>query len=320
MTSDLIPRVILQPIPNEVAAHSGAQEPHPATADTVRVRKRKATSFSTIRPAELVIRYILLIIVLLIAIAPFLWELSTSLKGPGESVTTAVPRFIPEHPTFESYIRVISLVPVIQYVINSLAVAAMGIFGNVIFASLAGFALARMQFRGKKYVVGFILAALILPAEATIVSQFVLITKMGLADTLVGVALPGFVSILNVLLMYNAFRMIPEEIDQAAVIDGATSLQRLWHVGLPSVKGTVAVIIIFAFIGAWDDFLWPLIVLTTSSKFTLTVGLQYLAGTFSSDPRAVAAGVMIAFIPLVIFFATLQRHFFKGVEEGGVKG
>jgi len=146
------------------------------------------------------------------------------------------------------------------------------------------------------------------------------VRSLGLADTLLGVALPGMIATLNVLLMFNAFRQLPEEIDQAAIIDGATSWQRLWLISPPAVRGTIAVVAIFSFIGAWDDFLWPLIALTTPDRFTLTVGLQYLAGTFSNDPRMVAAGVMIAFVPIAVLFAALQRHFFKGVEEGGVKG
>lgn len=152
------------------------------------------------------------------------------------------------------------------------------------------------------------------------VANFVTVRDLGLADSLVGVGLPGMVGALNVLLMWNAFRVIPKEIDEAAIVDGANVWQRLVKISLPAVRGTIAVIAIFAFIGAWDDFLWPLIILTSPEKFTLTVGLQYLAGTFSNNPRLIAAGTMIAFIPIVIVFASLQRYFFKGVEEGGVKG
>lgn len=290
-----------------------------ATRDT-RTPRRRSRAFGTLRPGERIARYALLIVVLFISIGPFLWQLSTSLKSTGEDIYTRIPQLWPSQPTLDNYARVMDAIPVWQFIGNSLFVAALAVGGNVVFSTLAGFALSRLRFRGRKVVIGLFLATLILPAEATIIANFVTIRNVGLADTLLGVALPGMVATLNVLLMYNAFRMLPDAIDHAAVIDGANALQRFWHVSLPSVRGTVAVIAIFSFIGAWDDFLWPLIVLTTPDQFTLTIGLQYLSGTFANDQRMIAAGSMIAFIPIAIVFAVLQRHFFKGVEEGGVKG
>lgn len=290
-----------------------------ATSDT-RTPRRRSRAFGTLRPGERIARYALLIVVLFISIGPFLWQLSTSLKSTGEDIYTRIPQLWPSQPTLDNYARVMDAIPVWQFIGNSLFVAALAVGGNVVFSTLAGFALSRLRFRGRKVVIGLFLATLILPAEATIIANFVTIRNVGLADTLLGVALPGMVATLNVLLMYNAFRMLPDAIDHAAVIDGANALQRFWHVSLPSVRGTVAVIAIFSFIGAWDDFLWPLIVLTTPDQFTLTIGLQYLSGTFANDQRMIAAGSMIAFIPIAIVFAVLQRHFFKGVEEGGVKG
>ncbi|XAS66851.1 carbohydrate ABC transporter permease [Micrococcaceae bacterium Sec5.7] len=288
-------------------------------ADAPRPRRRRRSFNSTSRQ-EIVLRYVLLVFILFICVGPFLWELSTSLKGAGEDIYTTTPSFIPEQPTLDNYTAVSNAIPVMGYIGNSLTVAALSITGNVFGATLAGFAMARLKFRFRKIVIGAFLATLVLPGEVTIVSQFVTIKDLGLADTLLGVALPGMIAALNVLLMYNAFRAIPEEIDQAAVMDGANVWQRLRFIGLPSVKGTLAVIIIFTFIGAWDDFLWPLIVLTDPQNFTLTIGLQYLASTFSTDQRLVAAGAMIAFIPVAVVFASLQRWFFKGVGEGAVKG
>lgn len=291
-----------------------------ATRERVEPRRRRRGGFGSMRPGEIVARYGLLVLVLFISIGPFLWQLSTSLKSTSEDIYTRIPQLWPSQPTLDNYTRVMDAIPVWQFIGNSLFVAVFAVGGNVVFSTLAGFALSRLRFRGRKIVIGLFLATLILPGEATIIANFVTIRNLGLADTLLGVALPGMVATLNVLLMYNAFRVLPEEIDQAAIIDGANALQRFWSVSLPSVKGTVAVIAIFSFIGAWDDFLWPLIVLTSPDQFTLTIGLQYLSGTFSNDQRMIAAGSMIAFVPIAIVFAVLQRHFFKGVEEGGVKG
>lgn len=283
-------------------------------------RKRSNLSFDSVSPGGKVVRYILMVVMLFVAIGPFLWQFSTSLKGPLEDLYSASITLIPEQPTLENYFKVWETIPVWKYIGNSLFVAALAVGGNVIFTTMAGFAVARMKFAGKGFVIGCFMGVLILPGEATIIAQFVTIKNLGLADQLLGVALPGMVGALNVLLMWNAFRMIPKEIDEAAVVDGASVWNRLISIHLPAVKGTMAVIAIFAFIGAWDDFLWPLIVLTSPERFTLTIGLEYLAGTFSTNQRLIAAGTMVAFIPIAILFASLQRYFFKGVEEGGVKG
>ncbi|MFJ4091130.1 carbohydrate ABC transporter permease [Kitasatospora sp. NPDC089913] len=281
---------------------------------------RRSRSFNTPSPAETALRYLLLLLVLLLVVGPFLWQLSTSLKGPTEDVWSATPRFLPDHPTFDNYLKVADTVPVWTYAANSLIVAAIAIIGNVVGCTLAGYALAKLRFRGARLVFGLLLATLILPGEATVVSQYVTVRSLGLADTLTGVALPGALAMLNVLLMRTAFATVPPELEQAALVDGANVRQRLWHIGLPNVRGMLSVIVIFTFIGAWDDFLWPLIVLNDPQKYTLTVGLQYLNGTFSANPRLIAAGTMIAFLPIVVVFAVCQRFFFKGVEEGAVKG
>ncbi|GAA4090380.1 carbohydrate ABC transporter permease [Nonomuraea soli] len=269
---------------------------------------------------EKLLRYGLLLFVLAITIGPFLLQLSTSLKGINEDIYTATPRLLPSEPTLDNYVQVMRTLPVLKYAANSLVVAAIVIVGNAVGATLAGYALARLRFRGGRLVFGAFVATLVLPEEVTIISKLVTIQSLGLADTLLGVALPGAIGMLNVLLMRTAFAAIPREMDEAAIVDGANAWQRFTRIGLPNVRGMLSVITIFAFIGAWDDFLWPLIVLTDPENLTLTVGLNYLNGTFSANPRLIAAGTMIAFIPIVIVFATLQRFFFRGVEEGAIKG
>jgi len=279
-----------------------------------------ARGFTTPSRREVVLRYALLVLVLGITLGPFLWQLSTSLKGAGEDIYTSNPSLLPSEPTLDNYVKAFESVPILGFAGNSLVVAGIVVVGNIVGATMAGYALARLRFRGVKLVMGAILLTMLLPGEATIVAQYLTIRQLGLADTLVGVALPGAIGMLNVLLMRTAFAAIPKELDEAAIVDGANAWQRLVHVGLPNVLGMLAVIAIFSFIGAWDDFLWPLIVLTTPDRFTLTVGLEYLSGTFTNNPRVVAAGTMIAFIPIVVFFAVLQRYFFRGVDEGAIKG
>jgi putative chitobiose transport system permease protein len=285
-----------------------------------RTQKQRSYAFHRMSAGEVVLRYLLLVVVLVITVLPFVWQLSTSLKGIDENIYTATPRFIPEHPTLANYVKVAEVVPVVDYAMNSIIVAVLVVGGNVVGATMAGYALAKLRFRGSALVMGALLATLILPGEATIIAQYVTVRSLGLTDTLLGVALPGMIGMINVLLMRAAFTAIPDELEMAAKVDGANAWQRLIHVNLPGVRGMLSVISIFAFIGAWDDFLWPLIVLTDPENLTLTVGLQYLSGTFTNNPRLIAAGTMISFVPIVIVFAVLQRYFFRGVEEGAIKG
>ncbi|OMI35427.1 carbohydrate ABC transporter permease [Streptomyces sparsogenes] len=304
---------------DRVESAAGPARTGPAAGPRSRPR-RKSAVFDAVTPLGLTARYATLLAVLVLTVGPMVWELSTSLKSPSEDVYTATPRFLPQDPTLGNYHRVAQTIPIWDFAMNSVVVAVLCVGGNIIGASAAGYALARLRFKGRRLVTGLFLATLVLPGEVTIVSQFQTIAQFGLADTLLGVALPSLIGTLNVLLMRNAFASIPDELEDAAVIDGAGVWQRIRYIGLPSVKGTLSVISILAFIGAWDDFLWPLLVLQDPNKLTLTVGLSYLQGQFSADPRTIAAGAMIALLPILVLFAALQRHFFRGVGEGAVKG
>ncbi|MFQ6193453.1 carbohydrate ABC transporter permease [Streptomyces sp. NPDC000405] len=269
---------------------------------------------------EKVLRYALMLLVLALTVGPFLWQLSTSLKDTTEDIYTSPPRFLPQHPTVHNYAEVADTIPVWDYALNSLKVATAAVLTNLVGAAMAGYALARLRFRGRRAAGLAFVLALLVPVESIVIAQLTLVRDLHLNNTLVAVVLPGSVSALNVLLMRNAFAALPYEIEEAAVIDGANAWQRFTRIALPSVRGTLAVVAIFAFLGAWDDFLWPLIVLSDQHRFTLTVGLNYLHGTFTQNPRLVAAGTVIAVAPLVVMFACLQRYFFRGVGEGAVKG
>ena len=283
-------------------------------------RGRRSSKFDAVTPLGLVLRYTTLIVVLVISVGPMLWELSTSLKSPIEDVFAATPRFLPRHPTLHNYDVVAQAIPIWHFAANSCIVAVLGVGGNLVGATAAGYALARLRFRGRRLVTGLFLSTLVLPGEVTIISQYQTVTRLGFGDSLIGVALPGLIGAINVLLIRNAFQSIPDELEDAAVIDGANVWQRIRYIGLPNIKGVLSVVAILTFIGAWDDFLWPLLVLQSPDKLTLTVGLSYLQGQFSADPRTIAAGAMIALVPILVLFAALQRYFFRGVGEGAIKG
>lgn len=269
---------------------------------------------------EIVLRYVLLLAVLALTVGPFLWQLSTSLKSLNEDIFSSPPQFLPDDPTLDNYTRVARTIPVWDFALNSLKVAVANVLTNCVGAALAGYALARLRYRGRRAATLAFILAMLVPVEGIIIAQFTTMRDLGLNNTLVGVLLPGCIAAMNVLLMRNAFLNLPYEIEEAAFVDGANAWQRFVRIALPSVKGTLAVVAIFAFMGAWDDFLWPLIVLSDPQNFTLTIGLNYLHGTFANDERLVAAGTIIAVLPLIVLFACLQRYFFRGVGEGAVKG
>ncbi len=266
------------------------------------------------------LRYGLLLAMVVLMAGPFLYQLSTSLKGPGENIFAYPPVLIPLEPTLTNVVRVAETIPVWRYIGNSLVVAGISMVTNVAFGATAGYALARLRFRFSRLVLLAFVATIIIPFEVILISVFLTVRGMGLVDTLAGVIVPTAVTGLSVLLLRNAFAALPREVEEAAVIDGATEWQRFRHIALPAVRGTLTVVAIFSFMFAWDEFLWPLVVLKTPDNFTLTVGIQYLSGTFTSDQRVIAAGTMIAVLPLLVGFFAFQKHFFRGVGEGAVKG
>lgn len=267
-----------------------------------------------------VLRYAALCLFFIILIGPLLWQLTLAFKGKGDDIYAVPPYVFPKDPTFDNFIEAFTRIPVLSYFKNSLIVAAISVCGNVVGSTLAGYALARLKFYGKKIVILVIFSAMLIPAETLLISQFIIVKTIGLQNSLLGAALPGLCSAMNVLLMMNAFSGIPLELEEAAKVDGANLWQRFFNICVPQVKGTMTVVVIFAFVGAWNDFLWPLIILGDDSVYTLTVGLNRLKNQFVSDPRLIAAGTVIALVPIVVFFLIFQRYFFRGVESGGIKG
>ncbi|WP_164234626.1 carbohydrate ABC transporter permease [Microbacterium hydrocarbonoxydans] len=285
-----------------------------------RWRRKGSGDFSKPTLASLILRYVLLLFVLVLVIGPFLWQLSTSFKGPADDLYTFPPNLFPVDPTLENYSKVTDIVPVYTYAWHSLLVAVGSVITNVVLSVFGGYALACMRFRGKMIALGILVSTMLLPGEVTITSNLLTINALGLANTLWGVFLPGAIAAMNVLLIATACRMIPKDVLDAATVDGATTWQRIRHIVWPNVRGMASVVAIFTFIGAWDDYLWPLMVLTNPNNYTLTVGMAYLNSNFSPDPRLIAAGTMVALIPIIVLFSIMQRFFFRGVQEGAVKG
>lgn len=267
-----------------------------------------------------------LIIMSFLSLFPFLWLISTALKGIDENIFAYPPYFIPKHFTLENFTEVWKKIPFLLYFLNSFIVAFFTVILNLIFSSLAAYPLARMEFKGKKLVFSLILATIMIPFQAIMLPIYLIVLKLRLVDSYgivcgyLGLILPFAVNAFGIFLMRQAFISIPKEMEEAAFIDGC-SVFNIWRkILLPMSAPTLAVLAIFTFIGSWGEFLWPSIVLTNKALYTLPVGVNDLQGMFSANWRYIAAGSIISIIPIIIFFITMQKFFVSGQNEGGIKG
>lgn len=267
-----------------------------------------------------------LIFVSLLSIFPFIWLISTSLKGNVENIFAYPPQIIPQDFTLANYIGVWKRVNFIAYFVNSMVVAGATVFLNLLLSALAAYPLARMNFWGKKFSFFAVLATIMVPFQAIMLPVYLITLKLHLVDSVnnlmgyLGLVMPFAVSAFGIFLMRQAFLGIPKEMEEAAVVDGCNAFEVFFKVLLPMVKPSLAVLAIFTFIGSWGEFLWPSIVLTKESMYTLPVGVNNLQGMFSSNWRFIAAGSILATIPIVIFFLAMQKYFISGENEGAVKG
>ncbi|MBQ8635749.1 carbohydrate ABC transporter permease [bacterium] len=270
--------------------------------------------------------HIVLITVCILSLIPFLWLLSTALKGRSENIFAYPPVFFPKDFTFKNFSEVLRLVPIVKYVLNSFIVAGFTVVLNVILSALAAYPLARMEFKGKKIAFFAILATIMVPFQTIMLPVYIIVLKLHLVDSYgdvmgyLGMILPFAVNAFGIFLMRQAFMAIPKEVEESAVIDGCNSLQIFFKILLPMTKPTIALLAIFTFIGSWGEFLWPSIVLTNEQLFTLPVGINNLSSAFSADYRLIAAGSIVSIIPIIIFFLALQKYFISGSNDGAVKG
>jgi putative chitobiose transport system permease protein len=264
--------------------------------------------------------YALLLLLALVTVFPFLWMLLTSIKGPTDQIFSVPPQFLPGHLTLNNYMNVWNQLPMGSFFFNSITVGVAVTGLNVLVASLAAYPLARMSFRGREAIFYLLLATIIVPAQLTYIPSYVLaVNTFHYYDSLPALILPNLVSAFNIFLLRQAFRGVPGELIDAARVDGASEL-RIWRsILLPIIRPSLAAVAIFTFVTSWNDFLWPSLMLHTQSGMTLPVGLIALQGVFSSDFRAIAAGVTMTVLPILLFFMLLQRYFVKGLA-GAVKG
>lgn len=267
----------------------------------------------------MVLLYALLVLFALIAIGPFLWLVSTSLKS-GQNVLAFPPTLLPNPVSFESYSSVWNAQNMPRFIWNTFLITFWGVLANLAMAATSGYALARIRFPGRDVVFFLIVATLVLPETLTVVVNYLTTVRLGLVDTVIGVVLPNAITVFNVFLLRQAFVSIPQELEDAGRIDGASELTIWWRIMLPLVRPALLTVTILQFVAMWNLYQWPLIVLDDPNKFPLSVAIARLTvGELALDFGNIAAATVISMIPVILIFLVLQRFFIAGLT-GAVKG
>jgi multiple sugar transport system permease protein len=264
--------------------------------------------------------YILLLLGLLLVAGPFLWMILSSFKPQSELVRVP-PTWLPETWTFSNYSRLFTKLNFPRYFFNSVLVAGSVVVANIVFCSMVGYALAKLNFVGKRLIMLLVLATLMVPGSVTVIPLFVLMSKLGLVNTYWAVILPFAVGPFGVFLMRQFMLGIPNDLLEAARVDGAGEFRIFWKVVAPLSWPGMAALGIITFLGSWNNFLWPLIVLTDEHMYTLPVALGTFAiGQHQADYGLLMAGAAALVIPIVVVFLLLQRQFTESVANTGIKG
>jgi multiple sugar transport system permease protein len=278
----------------------------------------RATVRSKDRAAKAVL-YAVLAIGMLVVVGPFLWMALSSLKPEGE-IRSVPPTWLPETFTLENYRELFSRLDFPTYFINSVLVASLVTAGSLLFCSAVGYALAKLRFPGKKALFLVVLGMLMVPGMVLFVPQFVLVSNLGLTNTYGGLVLPFLAGPFGVFLMRQFLLSIPDDLIEAARVDGAGEWRIFLQVILPLCRPALATLGILTFLASWNNFLWPLVVATTEDKYTLPVALAlYSVGQNRTDFGLLLAGAVVVVVPVLIVFLMLQRHFLRGIATTGLK-
>lgn len=275
--------------------------------------------------ANRLIWYALMAIIVTLALAPIVWILITSLKPEAQIATNQI-EWIPRTPTLENYEKVLERHNMVRWTVNSVITSVSATILVIFLDSLAGYALARMEFKGRMLLFGIFLSMLFVPLQITVVPLFIMFAKIGLIDTYAALILPIGANVTGVFLMRQFFLSIPYELEDAARVDGAGDLRIWWSIVMPLARPAITAVAIITFLSTWNSFFWPLIVTRSDAARTLPVGLAQFMSLRPGQSmntqaygQSMAGAVMAALPPILVFFA-LQRYFIQGISMTGLKG
>lgn len=266
-------------------------------------------------------KYLVLALVIFVAVItfiPFLWMVSASFLPTGAS-NTYPPKLFPEKFDFSHYQILFSRLNLTRYLLNSIIISLGATFFSLTLNSMGGYAFAKFRFSKKESLFKFLLSSMIIPGQVTMLPVFLLLKNMGLINTYWAIIVPGMASIFGIFLIRQYAYSIPDSLIEAAKMDGATELQIYFKIILPLCKPILITLGLFTFMGTWNDFLWPLIVMTDSNMYTLPVALANLSSEHVQDTEMLMAGSVITIVPVLIVFLALQKYYIKGIMMGSVK-
>ena len=266
--------------------------------------------------------YFFLTIWALIVLFPFYWMILTSVKSYGSYNAEHVPAFFTLSPTLQNYRDAFTTVPLVGYLLNTLIFALATTAIMVVVSTLAAYAFARLDFRGKNLVFTLFLALMMIPSELVVITNFVTITNMDLRNTFPGLILPSVTSVFYIYLLKENFEQVPDELYRAAKVDGTSDLKYLWKVMIPICRPTIVTIIILKIIECWNSYVWPRLVTDDPSYYLVSNGIQEIRenGFGRENIPAMMAAVVVISVPLIILFLVFRRKIMAGVSQGGIKG
>ena len=263
--------------------------------------------------------YIAGALIAVLAAIPFLWMITTSLKARGALMSIPI-EWIPKEPTLAAYVKVFSRFPFFRTIGNSLFISVTYTLIKLLSASMAAFAFAKLEFPGSGTLLKVFLATMMIPTQVTMIPLFVVMNKMQLINTYSSVILPSIFRPFAIFLLVQQMRTIPNDYLDAARIDGASTFRVYFRVALPLCRPTLATLSITTFMEAWNDYLWPLLMLTDKAKKTLPIALSTLNGQYSTEYNVLMAGSLISMVPIILVYIFAQKYFENGMMAGGIKG
>jgi multiple sugar transport system permease protein len=262
---------------------------------------------------------VLTLVMAVVFLLPVLWSLAVSLKHEGGSVGSVFNWFLPPY-TLENYPRVLLNSEVPTWLINSVVVAVLSTVATLAITPMAAYAIAKIKFKGSTFVYVFFMLGLMIPVEAMVVPLFITANTLNILDTYAGLILPNVAVSMNFIIMVSFMRGIPDELTEAARVDGAGHWRTYWHIVLPLSRTIMVTVGIFAFTASWNNYLWPLLAVMNSDMFTLPIGIPTFAGTYTVDYVMPMTANMVASLPMIALFLVFERYIVKGVSLTGIKG
>ena len=281
----------------------------------IAIKKKKSTS-AIVRK---VLLYVLLIIIGIIMVVPFLWMISTSLKEQYDTVKIP-PVWIPNPPRWQNYVDLFTQQPMLQFMLNTIKIVFFVVLGQLFFSSLAAYSFARIKFKGRTVMFFFYIATLMVPGQVTMIPTYLMFAKVGLVDNHIVLILPAFFSAFGVFLLRQFFMSLPKELEEAAEIDGCNPFTTYYRIMLPLIVPAMLTLGVFTLMNTWNDSLGPLIYLTTPEKYTMTLGIAYFKGVYTTQWNLVMAGSVLSVIPILVAYLCAQKYFVEGIAFSGVKG